>query len=216
MMRIEQATVDDMVARHTSWQSSLGKQGEQFILPDADLTGVDLAGRYLAEIHAPGAVLDRARLAGANLYGANLVGASLVEADLEGANLAKAELDQVRAIRARFTAANLTRCSLVGADLRESVLDRAKLIKTFLRRADLRGCTMRGTELDRVSLVEVTLGSMNATGATGSIVAGTAKLEVNGTLSEVDDDEIVAWLRAAGADVTIFRLPKKSSPASGA
>lgn len=58
---------------------------------------------------------------------------------------------------------------------------------------------MRFAKLDRTSMKEAVLGGIDATGATGSIMAHPAFWETDGERQELDPDQIIAALLAAGA-----------------
>jgi hypothetical protein len=88
---------------------------------------------------------------------------------------------------------------LYDADLRAASFDRALLTATDFVRADLRGCTMRFAVLEIVAIAGAILGSVDATGATGTIMAENAFWETDGQRVVVDPDQLIAALRAAGA-----------------
>ena len=95
----------------------------------ASLSGLSLAGAYLAEIE----------LLEADLHGADLSGAKLWWADLSEANLYETKLHGA---------------GLTGADLREAYLGYADLSGADLRAADLRGAKLRAADLRGASLYE--------------------------------------------------------------
>jgi uncharacterized protein YjbI with pentapeptide repeats len=214
--RPDEREVDELVALHELWleqfqpclRDTLGKQrrhGQQLWLDDTDLSGLNLAGRNLADSVLIGVNLDGANLAGSALHDATLVGASLRHANLRRVNLVKANLNKVRADHIQLTEANLTRCDLSDADLRGASLDRATLIKTSLDRADLRGCSLRLAKLDRLGIPDAVLGSLDAAGATGTIMPATFIWESDGRRQELDTDQLIAALRDAGAgEITAF------------
>jgi uncharacterized protein YjbI with pentapeptide repeats len=200
-MQMTSAEFEQALAAHAEWVASAGGQGERLWLEDADLRGADLAGRPLDEAHLAGAQLDGANLANASVAGANLASASLDSANFDQASLAKANLDFVRAVSARFAGAVLSRATFVEADLRGVLFDGAILVKTDLDQADLRGCAFRHVVFDRTSLTGAHLGLVDATGASGTIVASSATLEgPQGTpVTRLDAEGVLAWLRAGGA-----------------
>jgi hypothetical protein len=103
----------------------------------ANLSGANLAGRYLANEW----------LYDANLSAANLSGAILMETNLRSANLSGANLTGAILFRADLSRADLTGANLTGADLRD-----ATLVGTDLTRADLTGCRIHGVSAWRLKL----------------------------------------------------------------
>jgi uncharacterized protein YjbI with pentapeptide repeats len=196
---MQQREIDLLLNSHELWITSYGKQGKQLWLEDADVSGLDLSGRLLVESQLPGVNLDGVNLADSNLGGARLYGASMRHANLRHAHLGKADLRNVQADHSQFVEANLLRCMLYDADLRAASFDRALLTATDFVRADLRGCTMRFAVLEIVARAGAILGSGDATGATGTIMAENAFWETDGQRVVVDPDQLIAALRAAGA-----------------
>lgn len=85
------------------------------------------------------------------------------------------------------------------ADLRGANFDRTTLTKTSFARADLRGSSFRGARFDRTSLNDATLGDLDAGGASGTILPGPASIGTPDGLHGANEDEVLAYLRAAGA-----------------
>lgn len=196
------APVTDLPARleaHVRWVTSAGTDGQQLSLPGAPLAGVDFSGRDLTEANLGEAVLDGARLDSCNLAGAHLAGASLEQANFHGAHLAKASLDRVRAPHAWFSGTNLLRTSFVGANLVGASFDGALLRRTLFAKADLRSCALRRAQMDRTAFDEAIFGQVDATGASGTLVADRLTIETASGSSVVDAEALVAYLRAAGA-----------------
>lgn len=112
---------------------------------NADLRGMDFAGRDMLKIDLRNADLTGADLQDANLTGALLSGAIFTRADLRGAVLDHAEL-----MRARLSGADLDSASLVEANLTGADLTRANL-----HMADLTGAKLKGTQLAGADLTAV-------------------------------------------------------------
>jgi uncharacterized protein YjbI with pentapeptide repeats len=205
MARLDPGELEERLRRHAVWVSSLGADGEQLWLPDADLSGVDWSDRELADAHLPGVRLDNANLSGAFAGGSFLFGATLCGADLSRIVLGKSNLDQVRANGAIFRESNLIKCTFFDADLRGAVFDQAQVFRTSFYRSDLRGATMRHAELDRTLFESSLLGAMDCTGARGSIMRNSVTLDENGERRPLDPESLREWLLACGAtDVTFF------------
>jgi uncharacterized protein YjbI with pentapeptide repeats len=140
---------------------------------DADLHGMNLAGRNfthadLRSANLEGADLRSAILRQAKLRGANLTNADLRNADLSGADLGKAELDMgdgglyysptiLRGARlagcnlssARLVGADLSYCQLVGVDLSNANLDEASVYGTACWDINLQGASQRNLRVTR-------------------------------------------------------------------
>jgi uncharacterized protein YjbI with pentapeptide repeats len=86
-------------------------------LRDADLVGVNFAGKNLYSID----------LQGANLHGANLANADLQDANLQGTHLKEANLFRAKLNGANLVGANLKNADLYKADLKGANLDNANL-----------------------------------------------------------------------------------------
>ncbi|HEY9805214.1 MAG TPA: pentapeptide repeat-containing protein, partial [Candidatus Obscuribacterales bacterium] len=95
------------------------------------LSGLQLAGANLSQIHLAQADLSVTNLSAANLSDAHLIGANLSAADLTEANLAGADLSNADLTGAQLTGANLQQtnlreATLFGADLTEAQLSQAR------------------------------------------------------------------------------------------
>jgi len=150
-----------------------------------DLTGTDLRGADLLEVHLDGANLreahldgaylggahlDRANLRaahldGAYLEGAHLDGAYLREAHLAGANLRFAHLERARLDGAHLDGANLEEAHLEGAGLFAAHLDGADLGDAHLEGANLEGAHLAGANLDDAHLAGADLEDADLEGA---------------------------------------------------
>jgi hypothetical protein len=95
-----------------------------------DLSGTDLRGAELWEIHLEGAYLREAHLEEAYLRGAHLEGADLIDAHLEGADLTEAHLEGAELIDAEMGG-----CTLMGAHLEGAILVDANLMRVDLTQA---------------------------------------------------------------------------------
>ncbi|MCH8040156.1 MAG: pentapeptide repeat-containing protein [Nitrospinae bacterium] len=138
-----------ILAAHTQWVDSIGTDGKQANLCEADLREAQLPEVFLGKANLTGATLTGAHLTGATLTGATLSGAHLTGATLSGAHLTGAHLFQ----------ADLTLADLTGADLTGADLSRANLEQADLRRANLSNARLIGTKLNRVRADFVNFGS---------------------------------------------------------
>jgi len=151
--------------------------------PDADLTGLDLAGLNLA-----GVDLIYADLAGTDLTNADLTGVTLIGADVSGTQLAGADLAGVVSQgsvtgtpaslpaswqlkygyllgpAASLDVAQLAGDDLSGLDLAGALIEEADLAGADLDNTDLAGATFS----DATNLTGATFAGANLTGATWS------------------------------------------------
>jgi uncharacterized protein YjbI with pentapeptide repeats len=149
---MERKELGRKVELHGKWASSVGKDGEQLKLEDADLHGADLARANLTDAEIPGVNLDGAKLTNADLHGANVASASFRNADLQDANLSKANGDYAVFTGARLWGAKLFRGSFVEADF---------------SKADLRGADLRHGDFTDAKLDGTNLAGVLREGATG-------------------------------------------------
>jgi hypothetical protein len=129
-------------------RTSISRKDIEAIVKDGgSLSGMDLKGADLSEIHLVGADLSGANLARSNLskahlYGANLQGANLFKADLAGANL---------------NSTNLQDCNLLGANLEETRMNDIILNRKFyvINELEARDAHKRGDkETARLKMAE--------------------------------------------------------------
>jgi uncharacterized protein YjbI with pentapeptide repeats len=182
--------------------------GQELVLKGEDLRGIDLSGADLAGVILSEVRLDEANMARADLYAVFAGGSSFVGADFNSAQIVKADFAAVIARKANFTDANLMRTGFFEADLRGARFDRTTLTKTSFHLADLRGCSFQGARFDRTSFHDAILGNLDAAGASGTILPGPASIETPDGLHSANEDEVLAYLRAAGADVSFWLPPK--------
>ena len=150
--KLSQQEVDLICAKHERlWASKPG--GARAVFSWADLSGLDLSGRNLADADFTGAILAGTNLSKARLDHATLFGADLQEARLVGASLKRADL---RACCLR--GANLTNADLFEADLREGLIaavDKEKglrVVETTKRVSEAYGAILAGANLERSRL----------------------------------------------------------------
>jgi uncharacterized protein YjbI with pentapeptide repeats len=109
--KLTQNDISQAVARHEMLYSGrIG--GARATFAFCDLSGLNLAGRNLADADFTGAALEEtnfagARLESANFFGAdlrraNLTNAQMRRADLRGASLRGGQFDRHRPVRGRF------------------------------------------------------------------------------------------------------------------
>lgn len=104
---------------------------------NGEVSRIELAGRDLRGLYAPGADLVGAQLAGAKVQAAGLPGARMARVDLSGADLSGCDL----------AGADLTDANLRGANLTDALVDDA-----IFTNADLRGACFGGILGDPLSL----------------------------------------------------------------
>jgi uncharacterized protein YjbI with pentapeptide repeats len=131
-------------------------------LPNAKLSGMNLARSNLT-----GAELLNAELIGSDLAGANLQKATLIGADLSGASLKSAILCEARLGGANLNGSELAKANLTGADLSRAFLNYANLHganlscailgQTNFRRAFLRETSFADASIHESAFIDVDL-----------------------------------------------------------
>src|ERR1700742_4246634 len=184
--RLTQKDVSAVAARHEMLYSGrIG--GARAVFAFCDLSGLDLAGRNLADADFTGCILEEANLQGAKLDAASFFGADLRRANLEGASLRRGDLRG-----ASMRGANLIGADLFEADLREGTiaekdkygtlrvlqhdlgpselpaammnsanLERAKMAGAIAVQADFTDAVMKGCRLTRANLRQARLTGAN-------------------------------------------------------
>jgi hypothetical protein len=104
---------------HGKWLQDK-RMGQQAILCQAELNGIDLSGlnfedSIFSRAAMAGAVLTKASFKNADLRGANLQGTDLSNADFSGANLTGANLSNARLISTNLNDAIFSNVNLTGA-----------------------------------------------------------------------------------------------------
>ena len=161
--------------------------GARAVFAFCDLSGLDLAGRNLADADFTGAILEECNFAGARLESASFFSADLRRANLAGASLRRADLRG-----ALLRGANLIGADLYEADMREGTiaekdrygnlrilqhdvgptelpsalltsanLERARMTGVFAVQADFTDAMMRGCRLARANLRQAKLNGAN-------------------------------------------------------
>jgi uncharacterized protein YjbI with pentapeptide repeats len=117
--------LQEVVAAHTKWLESEGREGKRAELKKALLQEADLHGANLQDADLEGAKLAVADLMGANLRRANLRDADLWMADMKDTNLQGAELQGANL----GDVTNLTQLQIDSA-----ITDERTVLPTGLRR----------------------------------------------------------------------------------
>lgn len=118
-----------LLDQHAQWLASLGKQGSQLTLVDADFRGVDLNGLNLSDSIIPGA----------NFSGMDLENVDLSVSNLASANFTGSTLRNVQFIKSNLDYAALTNTKVIGGSwFRATCID-----------AQVEGLTFSGTSLER-------------------------------------------------------------------
>ncbi len=125
-----------------------------------DLFAADLSGKDLRGVDFSGANLEKADLSGADLRGS-----VLARANFSGADLTGARLDDVVAIKSRWTEAWLERVGLGKADLSGSDMVGAVLTQANASGAVFRGVRLKNAELNEAKLAHTDFREVKATGA---------------------------------------------------
>jgi DNA-binding NarL/FixJ family response regulator len=136
--------IGPILAAHTVWLLSHGKEGSR-----AQLKGADLHGRPLAKTNLASAGLREADLTDTDcrlavFVSADLRRADFSAADLSGADLSVANLRGAGLRMARLAGASLRGADLAGACLSDAVLDGTDLAGANLLDADLRKSDLSG------------------------------------------------------------------------
>jgi uncharacterized protein YjbI with pentapeptide repeats len=193
---LSEAEFDALLDDHRRWNNNDG--GRQLDLTGRSLTQLRLAGRQV-----DGAVLNEADLSGCDLTSTDLSHTELIGANLRQATLTTADLYKANLTGADLTGADLTGSRLIRADLTDAVLtgtvlDRCDLTKTYFSHTDLRRATLRYARLDRVGFNADQVSGWDATGATGTVLAGSVVTDDKGLTDAIDA------LRQAGALIRPF------------
>ena len=109
--------------------------------------------------------LSGAQLVGVELRDIHLERALLMDANLEHAYLQSSFLTGARLLRARLDEARLRSAKLEGAVLKNAQLQRAVLRRALLRKADLEGVNLREARLPEANLESANLSSAVLAGA---------------------------------------------------
>ncbi|MFP4308398.1 MAG: pentapeptide repeat-containing protein [Desulfococcaceae bacterium] len=152
---ITKTALEAIVAEHRKWLISDGREGVRAVLPNRDLSGLDLA-----EINLAFADLTECRFSGANLLLADFTQAHLRRADLSGADLSGADL-----LLADFSDADLSGADLSVSDLSGATLSGAWLTGAALPQSDLSGTNLSGADLSGADLSGAQLSRANLSGA---------------------------------------------------
>jgi uncharacterized protein YjbI with pentapeptide repeats len=155
-----QETLAPVLADHARYAS--GNGGRRAVLRHADLSGLNLVKRNLAEADFSGS-----SLVGALLGGSNLERASLYCADLRDSNLIRAKLVRADMRGASFRGAKLANAVLDDADLRAAMMMVMGGMSALDRGGDKPsvGVDFSGASLKRVSFGNVKLDGANFEGA---------------------------------------------------
>ncbi len=145
--------VCDLSGAGTDLSSAVFEVGA--VLPDCNLSYVNLDSAELISANLSGANLTSAILDDVDLSGANLSGANLSRTEMEYADLRNADL----------SGANLNDAYLYGAYLNGANLRDANMSSAEMRYASLSGADLRGANLEDASLEDASLSGTNLSGA---------------------------------------------------
>lgn len=166
---VERFTQAELVGHVLSHEKFLGGSpgGRRMILPMADLTGLAMPRRNLADADLSGAsmrgcdlsgtVLDRAMLFGSDMRGSNLAGASLLRADLRGAVLCGADLSGADLTDADFRPGQIAAHSAQGfisvsqrqrAGMPDGISSRIRADVNTAYATDFTDATLRGAKMN--------------------------------------------------------------------
>lgn len=110
------------------------------------------------------------------------------------------------ATEADFSDSNLMRTEFLGGRPTWGAFGPDNLDQELLwQGADLRGCSLRGARFDRTSFRDATFGKLDATGASGTVHECPASVETADGLRPLSPEEMLEYLRAAGADVSFWQ-----------
>lgn len=151
------------------------EEAREAIKARQDLSGADLEGYSLPNLHASGAILRKTNLKGAdlshglltqpNFYKANARGATvnhtvILSGDLVKANFAEADLSEsalvaVDAEEASFEGANLRQAGIFGASLRNANLTNANFANARLAGVEVEGADFTGAQMTGAKAYQV-------------------------------------------------------------
>lgn len=183
--------IEDVLARHQQWITSLGKKGAQacfarmnlrgFTLVDADVSACDFTMAVLVTADMRRSRLDMALFPDVIAANINLESASLRGAKFECANLTNAQLTGVTATPFPLVESalaewpsNFRRAKLDNALMRAGAFDKALFDDAYMSGVDLRAASCRGTSFRGACLRNAKLRGADLTGAdfTGADIAG--------------------------------------------
>jgi hypothetical protein len=160
-----------MLAKHTLWVETEGKEGvcadfswwdlHRVNLQNANLQYANLQSANLQRANLRYADLQYANLQSANLHGANLQNANLECANLQGANIWYSNIKYANLQNANLQSANLQSANLQNANLQNANLQNAYLQYANLQYADLSHTNLQGAELRCANLQEIILEGTN-------------------------------------------------------
>jgi uncharacterized protein YjbI with pentapeptide repeats len=183
------AALQRIIALHTTWFYSDGKEGLRADLSDLRLEDADMSGAILVMANLSRSVLRGTNLSSANLVMADMSGIdgrniNLASADLRGSSFQRANLHDAimtgiaaeSILRSRpdtppvktdFSRAHMCGANLAGADMSD-----AKLVGSDLSRCNLSGAIMRRTDLSGAILTGADTTGMNTEEAAVSRAVG--------------------------------------------
>lgn len=176
----------------------------------ANLTAVELGGRYMAKV----------QLEWADMRDAQLSGSFLSEAVMTDAILSGAALNDVFGFNARFTRAKMTGATLmgshlVGATFQDAELDRASLNSSNLTGARLVGADLEGADFRNANLSGANLSNTNLSD-TSFGWANVSDVDFGGSLQAgISMGSAWAWEDAPPRGLEIGTALKLCSHASG-
>jgi uncharacterized protein YjbI with pentapeptide repeats len=158
----------------------LSSSADDFLIDDADMTGVrltgDHGGRTASLVQLAGCRVEGAQLVGTHLVGSRLVDCVVVGCDLSGLVLEDSactrvefrdcRLSGLQAASCRFADVGFLRCRLDGANFRMTTWERAEFHDCDLVDADFYAATLPASRFIRCDLTGVELSRCTLTAAT--------------------------------------------------
>ncbi|MBG0785591.1 MAG: pentapeptide repeat-containing protein [Anaerolineaceae bacterium] len=151
-------------------------EARQAIQTKKDLSGANLEGYSLDNMHATGAILRKTNLQKADLSHGLLISPNFYKTNATGAAVDRTVIVNGDLVKARFTEADLSEGALVGVNAEEANFHGANL-----RQAGLFGMNLRNADLTQANLANARLAGVNVEGAdfSGAEMTGAKAYQVN-------------------------------------
>lgn len=154
-------------------------------LTDVDLSGVNLTGATLADLHMPGADLTKADLESAIIEGGDWTGAQINNARLvsatfygtildrvqfNSADLTYASFEELRMTQADFTDADMASINWYYVDLDSSILRKCVMFRNSFHAVDFKRCYIEELDWDGTGLLNISLQGTQFKTTNGEII----------------------------------------------
>jgi uncharacterized protein YjbI with pentapeptide repeats len=164
-----------------------------------DLSRMRLANVDLEVLGFKDCSFEQSDLRAADFGASGLYDCSFRGADLSGAWLTKAQVDGCDFGECSFVGANLIKAMIHHCDFRGADLTGAELARAGFHHCDFRQARLRDLELKGISFGDCALAGADFTGARGEFYWYRINIGSPESPRWIEEDEMPAWLRAAGA-----------------